>query len=339
MSALFSPITLRGSTARNRVLMAPMCMYSCEDGVATDFHMAHYGARVLGGVGVMTVEATAVEPRGRISDQDMGIWNDTQAEALARIAHFATEHGAVPSIQLAHAGRKAQDAPRPVAPSAIRFSDAPEYKTPAALAEDEIETVIAAFASAAARAVEAGFEMIEVHGAHGYLVNEFLSPLTNQRQDAYGQDRALFPRRVLAAVRANIPDRIPVSLRVSATDWQEGGNEAEDTANLVNAIKDEGLDIVHVSTGGTVNVVPPHVHPGFQVPHAEVLRKVTGLPVIAGGLIEEPAMAEEIVAESRADMIFMARALLRDPFWVLRAGRELGVDIDYWPRQYLRAKR
>ncbi|EPR42120.1 NADH:flavin oxidoreductase/NADH oxidase [Desulfovibrio sp. X2] len=337
MSMLFTPIRLRGATARNRVLMAPMCMYSCENGLANDFHMAHYGARVLGGVGVMTVEATAVEPRGRISDQDMGLWNEAQAEALARIAAFARGQGALPSVQLAHAGRKAQDDPRPVAPSALAFSA--DYKTPAELSKDEIGAVVAAFASAAARAVEAGFGMIELHGAHGYLINEFLSPLTNRRQDAYGKDRALFARRVVAAVRAVIPDSMPLCLRVSATDWMEGGNEAEDTAELVNSVKDEGLDIVHVSTGGTVDVAPPDVFPGFQVPHAEILRKATGLPVVAGGLVEAPAMAEEIVASGRADMVFMARALLRDPFWVLHAAHDLGVDIDYWPSQYLRAKR
>ncbi len=337
MSVLFSPVVIGRQTARNRILMAPMCMYSARDGLAGEFHRVHYGARALGGAGVVMIEATAVEPRGRISDQDLGLWNDAQAEALAPIARFIAEQGALPAIQIAHAGRKAQDDPRPIAPAPIPF-DAEGYNVPAAMTGDDIAAVARAFADAAARAARAGFRLVEVHAAHGYLLNEFLSPLTNTRSDAYGQDRARFPREVVAAVRAALPDDVALGMRVSAVDWAEGGNTVEMVADYVRAIAPAGLEILHVSSGGLVNVAPPRIHPGYQIPFAEQLKTATGLPVIGGGLVEAPALAEEIAANGRADLVFLGRALLRDPFWPLRAARELCAEAA-WPTQYLRAKR
>lgn len=337
MSVLFSPVTIGPRTARNRILMAPMCMYSATDGLANEFHRAHYAARCLGGVGVLMVEATAVEPRGRISDNDLGLWNDAQAEALAPIAAFAEKHGALPAIQIAHAGRKAQDDPRPIAPSPIPF-DGENCKPPAEMTPQDIADVTNAFVNAARRAAQAGFKLVEIHAAHGYLLNEFLSPLSNKRADAYGQDRARLPREVVSAVRAALPQDVALGMRVSATDWVEGGNSVEMMENYLRTIAPQGLDILHVSTGGLQNVVPPRIHPGFQIPFAERLKQSTGLPVIGGGLVEAPTLAEEIVANHRADLVFLGRALLRDPFWPLHAAKELGADIE-WPRQYLRAKR
>ena len=337
MSVLFSPVSIGPRTARNRILMAPMCMYSATDGLANEFHRTHYGARALGGVGVMMVEATAVEPRGRISNNDLGLWNDAQAEALAPIARFAAEHGALPAIQLAHAGRKAQDDPRPIAPSPIPF-DGEACKTPVEMTLDDAADVTNAFVNAARRAAEAGFALVEIHAAHGYLLNEFLSPLSNKRADIYGQDRSRLPREIVAAVRAALPQDVALGMRVSATDWVEGGNSVEMTTSHVRSIAPSGLDVLHVSTGGLLNVVPPRIHPGFQIPFAEHLKKALGLTVIGGGLIEAPTLAEEIVANHRADLVFLGRALLRDPFWPLHAAKELGADVE-WPRQYLRAKR
>ncbi|GAA4992443.1 NADH:flavin oxidoreductase/NADH oxidase [Kitasatospora paranensis] len=355
MSALFEPITLRSLTVPNRVWLSPMCMYSAapdgpEQGVATDFHLAHLGSRAAGGAGLVMVEATAVRPDGRISPYDLGLWNDRQQEALARIAALIAAHGSVPAIQLAHAGRKASsDRPtagsvalgpadggwQPVGASPVAFGDRP---VPDELTVDEIAAVVDDFAAAAARAAAAGFRVADIHGAHGYLVHSFLSPHSNHRTDGYGGSfagRARFALEVAAAVRAAWPADLPLFFRVSATDWLDGepGWTPEETVLLAKELQAVGVDLIDVSSGG----IAPHARittgPGYQVPFAEQIRAGAGLPVSAVGLITEPAQAEEVVAAGRADAVMLGRELLRDPYWPLHAARELGAERN-WPHQY-----
>ncbi|WP_405014269.1 NADH:flavin oxidoreductase/NADH oxidase [Kitasatospora sp. NBC_01539] len=355
MSALFEPITLRSLTVPNRVWLAPMCMYSAapdgpEQGVATDFHLAHLGSRAAGGAGLVMTEAAAVRPDGRISPYDLGLWNDRQQEALARIAALITAHGSVPAIQLAHAGRKAStggptggSAPlgpeaggwRTVGASPVAFGANP---TPDELTEEQIAVLVQDFAASAVRAREAGFLVAEVHGAHGYLVHSFLSPHSNHRTDGYGGSfagRARFALEVAAAVRAVWPADLPVFFRVSATDWLDGepGWTVDETVLLAKELGAIGIDLVDVSSGG----IAPHARietgPGYQVPFAERIRSDSGVPVSAVGLITEPAQAEEVVTAGRADAVMLGRELLRDPYWPLHAARALGAE-RRWPRQY-----
>ncbi len=354
MSQLFSPITLREVTVRNRVWVSPMCQYSAVDGVPDDWHLVHLGSFARGGAGLVLTEATAVSPEGRISPADTGLWNDEQQRAWARIVSFLHDRGATTGIQLAHAGRKASSRPpwegrgfvadedggwEPVAPSAIAF---PGLREPHELTADEIAGVVADFGAAATRAVAAGFDVLEIHAAHGYLLHEFLSPLSNQRTDEYGgsfDNRARLPLAVVAEVRSRVPASVPVVVRISATDWVEGGWTAEDSVRLAALLREAGVDLVDVSTGGNAPAEIP-VEPGYQVRFARQVRAGASVPTGAVGLITEPKQAEEVLADGSADVVLLARALLRDPHWPLRAAHELGVPVGEgvdWPKQYLRA--
>ncbi len=344
MSQLLSPFTLRGVTLRNRVAMSPMCMYSAgEDGVATDFHLAHLAARATGGVGLIITEATAVEARGRISANDLGLWDDGQIEPLARVVRLCKSQGAAMCSQLAHAGRKAWTpmkgaGPLPaVAPSPVPF-DA-DWTAPHALTPEELDGITSAYRAAALRAVRVGFDVVEVHAAHGYLLHQFLSPIANHRTDAYGgplENRARMLLRVVDAVREVWPMSQPLLVRLSSTDWIEGGLTVEDQVRVAGWLKTRGVDLVDCSSGGITPALPP-VGPGYQVPFAERIRREAGIATMCVGLITTPEMAEEIVRNGRADMVAMGRELLRNPYWPLQAGRALEHDIA-WPKQYLRAK-
>ncbi|GAA2402761.1 NADH:flavin oxidoreductase/NADH oxidase [Streptomyces glaucosporus] len=356
MSALFEPYTLRSLTIPNRVWMSPMCQYSAEPtgpeaGVARDWHLVHYGARATGGTGLILVEATAVSPEGRISPGDLGIWNDRQVEALRRITGFLKARGTVPGIQLAHAGRKASaDAPwrggapldtdrggwLPLAPSAAPFDEG--HPVPHELTHEQIQDIVGQFADGARRALAAGFEVAEIHGAHGYLINEFLSPHSNRRTDAYGgsfENRTRFALQAVDAVREVWPEELPLFFRISATDWLDGdGWTADDTVRFAAVLREHGVDLLDVSTGGNAPRVRIPVGPGYQVPFATRVRAEAGLPVAAVGLITEPEHAEKIVANGEADAVLLGRELLRDPHWALRAARELGEGVGRVPEQY-----
>jgi 2,4-dienoyl-CoA reductase-like NADH-dependent reductase (Old Yellow Enzyme family) len=336
---------LRGLTLRNRIVMSPMCMYSAaEDGRATDWHLAHYVARAAGGAGLLITEATAVEPRGRISLNDLGLWDDAQVEPLARTVRLVQAEGAAIAVQLAHAGRKAYSADKgygpepPVAPSALPFTD--EWNAPDALSTQEVDEVVTVWQAAAARADAAGFDVVEIHSAHGYLNHQFLSPLSNQRMDDYGgslENRMRFLLRVTDAVRAVWPDGKPLFVRVSATDWVDGGLTPDEIVVVARELEARGVDLVDCSSGGSAPVAPPQIGPGYQVPFAEKVRREAGLATAAVGLITTPELADEIVRNGRADLVAMGRELLRHPYWPLDAARTLGQEIE-WPRQYRRAR-
>lgn len=350
---LFDPLALRSITLRNRIAVSPMCEYSCTDGFATDWHLVHLGSRAVGGAALVFTEATAVTLDGRISPQDLGIWDDAHIEMLARIVRFVHGQGAWAGMQLAHAGRKAstwtpwlgQGAvpesdggwARVVAPSDVPFAS--DFPVPRALREDEIPGIVRAFAAAARRACEAGFRVVEVHAAHGYLLHEFLSPLSNRRTDRWGgsfENRTRLVREVVTAIRAVWPDALPLVVRISATDWAEGGWDVEQSVELARALRQLGVDLVDCSSGGLVPNAAIPLGPGYQVPFAERVRRDAGIATGAVGLITEPAQADEIIRSGRADIVLLARELLRDPYWPLRAARELGVPAS-WPAQYLRA--
>jgi 2,4-dienoyl-CoA reductase-like NADH-dependent reductase (Old Yellow Enzyme family) len=353
MSALFTPLTLRDVTFRNRIFVSPMCQYSSRNGLATDWHLVHLGSRAVGGAGLVMVEATAVRPDGRISPDDSGIWSDEHVRAFARITAFVKEHGAVPGIQLAHAGRKASTAPpwrgegpvgpenggwQPVAPSPIAFGEG--YPVPREMSRADVEAVRGDFAAAARRAAAAGFEVVELHMAHGYLLHEFLSPLANQRLDDYGgrlENRMRLPVEVATDVRAAWPGHLPLLVRVSATDWVDGGWDLPNTVELARRLKGVGVDLVDCSSGGIVPGVRVPVGPGYQVPFAAAVRSEAGIATGAVGMITQPAQAEEIVATGKADAVLLAREMLRDPYWPLHAASALGVEAP-WPVQYLRAR-
>jgi NADPH2 dehydrogenase len=339
MTSLFSSYKLKNMELRNRIVMAPMCMFCADnDGNPNDWHFIHYTSRAVGGTGLIILEATGVESRGRITDRDLGLWKDEQIAGLKRIVDACRVHGAKVGIQLAHAGRKSEVmAEQNIAPSPIPFSD--RYRTPSEMTKADIEQVKSAFREAARRADLAGFDAIEIHGAHGYLISEFLSPLTNQRTDEYGgsvENRARFLKEVLKEVGTVWPKEKPILLRVSAEDFMEGGNRDTVMAQILNLVKNEGIDLVNVSSGGVVNV-GVDAYPGYQVGYAETIKKATGLPVIAGGLITSPLMAEEILDKKQADLIFLGRELLRHPYWPLDAAKELKDEIR-WPIQYERGK-
>jgi 2,4-dienoyl-CoA reductase-like NADH-dependent reductase (Old Yellow Enzyme family) len=355
MSRLFSPIELRSTSIRNRVWVSPMCQYSAVDGVPDDWHLVHLGSFARGGAGLVLTEATAVSPEGRISPADTGIWNDEQAAAWARIVQFVHGQGATAGMQLAHAGRKASTRPpfegrgsvpvdeggwATVAPSAVAF---PGLAEPRALTVAGIDQVVADFVAAAGRALGAGFDVLEIHAAHGYLLHEFLSPLSNHREDDYGgcfDNRARLLLRVVESVRAAVPAGTPLLVRISATDWVDGGWTGDDSVALARLLREAGVDLVDVSSGGNAPAQIP-VEAGYQVPFARRIREEAAVPVGTVGLITEPKQAEEIVAGGQADAVLLARALLRDPHWPLRAAHELGVPVGDgvdWPRQYLRAR-
>lgn len=343
MNQLFTSFNLKNVTLRNRIVMAPMCMYSAgEDGLASDWHSFHYRTRAQGGTALIIQEATAVESRGRISTNDLGIWNDSQISGLVDIVKGIVAEGAVPAIQLAHAGRKCC-APKEdvIAPSALNFDlEDPLYKTPREMSQADIDTVIESFRTAALRAEEAGYKALEIHGAHGYLINEFLSPLTNHRTDSYGgspEKRAEFLRQIVKAIRSVWKDENPLLLRVSALDYSEEGNKPEDIAQIINLVKEEAVDLIHVSSGGVV----PNVHipaaPGFQIPPAKIIKDQTGLPVIGGGLITDADYAEKIVAQGDVNLVYLGRELLRNPYFPHLIAKAAGVELSYRPRQYARA--
>jgi len=339
VSKLFSNYRIKDLELKNRIVMAPMCMYSADDdGKAKEWHELHYASRAVGGVGLIIQEATAVESRGRISSNDLGIWDDSQIEGLKKIADTCRKYGAKMGIQLGHAGRKCEaENERIIAPSPVAFSN--EYRVPNEMTKSEINEVVKAFQNSAERCVEIGYDIIEIHGAHGYLINEFLSPLANNRTDEYGgskESRARFLKEVVQAVRNVWPVEKPLLLRVSAEDYAEEGNRPEDLADLINLVKGEGVDLINVSSGGVVSIVPKAFQ-GYQVKFAEIIKEKTTLPVVAGGLIIEPHMAEEILQNERADLIYFGRVLLRNPYWSLHADNELS-NIAIWPKQYERAK-
>lgn len=353
MAHLFTPLTLRGVTLKNRLVVSPMCMYSAEDGFANDWHLVHLGSRAVGGAALIIQEATAVSPEGRITPDDLGIWKDEHLPMLRRITAFVEAQGAVPGIQLAHAGRKASHrspwqggtevAPAEggwpvVAPSAQPFI--PTETAPQALDQAGIDKVIADFRAATVRALAAGYQVIEIHAAHGYLLHEFLSPLSNQRTDHYGgsfDNRIRLLTEVVEAVRAELPAELPLLVRISATDWTEGGWSADDSVALARVLQGLGVDLLDCSTGGNVPKAPIPVGPGYQVEFAARIRQETGLPTGAVGLITEARQAEDIVASGQADLVLLARELLRDPYFPLHAAHELGAELP-WPNQYERAK-
>ena len=352
MSHLFESLELRSVTLRNRIGVPPMCQYSARDGMATDWHVVHYGSRAVGGAGLLIVEATAVVPEGRISPGDLGLWKGEQCVPLARIAEFARTQGCVPAIQLAHAGRKGSaglgwEAQRtltseeggwmPVAPSAVPFGDG--YVVPHELSLKEIGEVVAGFVAAARRALDAGFQAVELHAAHGYLLHEFLSPLANRRNDAYGgsfENRTRLLREVVAAVRSVWPDHLPLLVRLSATDWVEGGWSADETVELCRALKKLGVDLADISTAGMVPTARFPIGPGFQTEFAARVRHESGLPSAAVGLITSAVQADHIVRTGQADMVLIGREILRNPYWPLQAAAELR-QAGVWPNQYLRA--
>jgi 2,4-dienoyl-CoA reductase-like NADH-dependent reductase (Old Yellow Enzyme family) len=342
---LFDPITLSGVRMRNRVAVSPMCQYSCENGFATDWHVVHLGTRAVGGAGLVLTEAVAVEPRGRISPYDVGIWSDEHIEPLARVASFIESQGAVAGIQLAHAGRKAGTARpwegggplqhggwKPVAPSAIAFDSG--YAAPEELTRDGIRCIVQAFAASARRAVDAGFRVLEIHSAHGYLLHEFLSPLSNRRGDEYGGSFENRTRLLREAVQA-VAHR-PLFVRISATDWAEGGWDIEQSVELARELKKLGVDLIDCSSGGLVPGAAVPAAPGYPVPFAARIRREAGIATGAVGLITEPAQAEEIIRGEQADIVLLGRELLRNPYWPIQAARALGQRLDP-PRQYLRA--
>lgn len=353
MSKLFQPITFRNIECKNRIFLSPMCQYSAYDGMPQDWHMVHYGSRAVGGVGMAIVEATAVSPEGRISGGDLGIWSDEHGEALGRVAHIIKKHGAVSGIQLAHAGRKAScDLPwrgggplkpeaggwQTLAPSALTFDkDDPK---PREMTEKDIEHITFLFESAARLALSAGFQVAEIHMAHGYLLHEFLSPLSNHRHDIYGgslENRARLPLMVARAVRGIWPSYLPVFVRISATDWVEGGWDLPQSVQLAKWLKEIGIDLIDCSSGGLTADANVPYGTGFQVPFAEAVRKEAGIFTSAVGFITEPQQAEEIVSCGSADAVMLGRELLRNPYWPLKAAEALGVDIP-WKNQYVRAK-
>jgi 2,4-dienoyl-CoA reductase-like NADH-dependent reductase (Old Yellow Enzyme family) len=351
MSLLFSPFTLRKLEFKNRIFVSPMCQYSCVDGMPNDWHLVHLGTRAIGGAALVMTEAASVTPEGRISPQDAGIWSDAQRDAWKPIAAFISNNGAVPAIQLAHAGRKAstfapwrgrgkvdvaQGGWQVVGPSANAFSDS--YPQPHEMSVTEIRTTIDAFAVAAKRSLEAGFQVAEIHAAHGYLAHQFLSPLSNLRTDQYGgslENRMRFVLEVSAAVREVWPKSLPVFTRISATDWKAGGWDVAQSIVLAKESKRRGIDLIDVSSGGAAADAQMTIRPGYQVPFARAIRQEADIATGAVGLITEPVQAEQIVADGDADCVLLARVLLRDPYWPLRAATELGVAVD-WPDQYKR---
>lgn len=334
---LFEEYKIKNMTLKNRIVMPPMCMYSADhQGMAKEFHRMHYGERAIGGVGLIILEATAVTPNGRISDNDLGAWEDGQIEGLKTVADSCKAYGAKVAVQINHAGRKCGAREEAlVAPSPLRFSE--EYPNPRELSKEEIKGIISSFKEAARRVHEAGFDALEVHGAHGYLISEFLSPLSNHREDEYGgslENRIRFLKEVLEAIRTVWPEEKPILLRVSAYDYAEGGMEPEQMVQIINSIKPY-IDAVHVSSGAVVPVIP-NTFPGYQIAFSEIIRKQCDIPTITVGLITRDEMVEEILANDRADLVALGRELLRNPYWVLHTAYKNKVPMDF-PRQYKRA--
>lgn len=339
MANLFDSFSIKDLTLRNRVVMPPMCMYCADDkGYPTKWHLVHYTSRAVGGTGLIILEATAIDPAGRISGSDLGIWEDSQVDGLGKLVDSVKSYGSKIGIQLNHAGRKCEaKGEKIVAPSPISYDD--QSVIPTEMSIEDINETINAFAKGAKRARLAGFDAIEIHAAHGYLINQFLSPLTNKRTDDYGgslENRTRVLKEVILAVREYWPAEKPLLVRITAEDYMEGGNLAKDLSIVINSVKNYGVDLVDVSTGGVVPVVPK-TYPGYQVSHAETIKIQTGLPVIGGGLITEAQMANDLIESNKMDLVYVGREQLRNPYFCLSAARELDMDID-WPIQYERAK-
>jgi 2,4-dienoyl-CoA reductase-like NADH-dependent reductase (Old Yellow Enzyme family) len=352
-ASLFAPIKFRELQIKNRIVVSPMCQYSSDNGLPTDWHLVHLGSRAVGGAGLVIVEATAVSPEGRISPEDSGIWSDEHGRAFARIVKFIQVNGAAAGVQLAHAGRKASTySPfrgqggvtisaggwQAIAPSAKAFDD--NYPKPRAMTAADIDGVVSQFEQAAGRADAAGFDVIELHMAHGYLLHEFLSPLSNLRTDEFGgspENRMRVPLRVATAARDRWPGHKPMFVRISATDWAEGGWDLPQSIQFAAALRKIGVDLIDCSSGGLVPGVRIPLSPGYQVPFAEAIRREAGIATGAVGLITEAEQANEIIATGKADVVLLAREMLRDPYWPLHAAKTLGVDVP-WPIQYGRAK-
>jgi len=354
MPQLFTPLKIRSITLKNRIMVSPMCQYSSIDGFTNDWHLVHLGSRAVGGAAIVSTEATAVTPEGRISPEDLGIWKDEHIEGLKRITQFIEKQGSISCIQLAHAGRKAsvtspwngdklippaEGGWKTLAPSAIAFSE--DKDTPQALTQEGIDNITVAFKAATKRALQAGFKIIEIHGAHGYLINEFMSPLSNKRTDKYGgsfENRITLLLEVIAAIRSEWPEDLPLFLRISASDWTEGGWTVEDSVKLAGIVKEKGVDLMDCSSGGISSTAKIPAGPNYQVPFAAAVKK-TGIITGTVGVITTPQQAEEILEKGEADLIIMAREFLRDPYFPLRAAAELDYDEMPWPKQYKRAKR
>ncbi|GAB1532760.1 MULTISPECIES: NADH:flavin oxidoreductase/NADH oxidase [Brevibacillus] len=341
MALLSTPFQFKGLSLKNRIVMPPMCQYSVDahDGTPTDWHFVHYVSRAVGGTGLIIVEMTDVEPDGRISNGDLGLWSDEQIPAYARIVSEAHKYGAKIGIQIAHAGRKAEDAEVPVSSSAIAFPGG-RYKTPRALTTEEVKQMVVKFQDSARRAVEAGFDTIEIHGAHGYLVHQFHSPLTNQRDDEYGRDKALFGVEIIQAIKEVIPADMPLIMRVSAVEYVDGGYGLDYSTELCRRYKEAGVDIFHISSGGEGPIGSagrPGVHPGYQVPLARAIKQALDVPVIAVGNLDDPKVAEASIGNGDTDLVAVGRGMLRDPYWALHAIHELSADELQPPKQYSRA--
>ncbi|WP_442604306.1 NADH:flavin oxidoreductase/NADH oxidase [Paenibacillus sp. KN14-4R] len=338
MAHLHSPYTLKGLELKNRIVMAPMCQYSVEaqDGIPNDWHFVHYVSRAVGGTGLIIMEMTDVEPDGRISNRDLGLWSDEHIPAFERIISEVHKYGSKIGIQIAHAGRKAEDAEVPVAPSAIPVT--PDWKTPKALSTEEVEELVSKFRDAARRAVAAGVDTIEIHGAHGYLIHQFHSPLCNQREDKYGQDYAAFGVEVIEAMKEEMPADMPLIMRVSAMEYMDGGYEIDHIIEVCRKYKAAGVDLFHVSSGGEgpAGVRKPGNYPGYQVEMARQIKQAIDVPVIAVGLLDEPKLAEATLEDSEIDLIAIGRGMLRDPYWALHAIQATS-DQGVPPKQYLRA--
>ncbi|PAK50544.1 NADH:flavin oxidoreductase/NADH oxidase [Paenibacillus sp. 7541] len=337
MENLFTPYTIKGLELKNRVVMPPMCQYSVtnKDGIANDWHYVHYTSRAIGGAGLIIIEMTDVEPDGRITDYDLGLWSDEQVPALARIVDSIHAHGAKAAIQVAHAGRKAEDASTPVAPSAIAFDE--NSKTPRALTTEEVREMVEKFRRSVRRAVQAGFDAIELHGAHGYLIHQFHSPLTNQRTDEYGQDLALFGKQIIKAAKEEMPADMPLIMRISAQEYVAGGYGIKESLALAKEYQQAGVDMFHVSAGGEGPIAAegkPGTHVAYQVPLARQIKEGLQVPVIAVGRLDEAGLANAVIGNRDADLVAVGRGMLRNPYWTLEAAAQLRKEIDV-PKQYL----
>ncbi|OMP66951.1 NADH:flavin oxidoreductase/NADH oxidase [Domibacillus epiphyticus] len=336
MDHLFSSYKIKGLELKNRVVMPPMCQYSVtnKDGIATDWHYTHYVSRAVGGAAFIIVEMTDVEPDGRITDFDLGLWSDEQIPALARIVDAVHQHGAKIGIQIAHAGRKAEDADVPVAPSAIPFDE--KSKTPRELSTDEVKQMVEKFRMAVKRAVKAGFDAIEIHGAHGYLIHQFLSPYTNKRTDEYGQDLNKFGREVIQAAKSEMPEDMPLIMRISGKEYVEGGYGLNESIEFSKEYQKAGVDIFHVSAGGEGQLAAwgrPGTHAAYQVPLARGIKEALNVPVIAVGRLDDAKLANAVIGNEDAELVAVGRGMLRNPYWTLEAAAELGREIEV-PVQY-----
>jgi NADPH2 dehydrogenase len=338
MGHLFSPFKLKGLELKNRIVMPPMCQYSVpnKDGVATDWHLVHYASRAIGGTGLIIIEMTDVEPDGRISDYDLGLWTDDQVPALAKVVEACQNHGAKVCIQIGHAGRKAEDAVVPVAPSPIPFNE--KSKTPRELSTDEVKQMIEKFRLSVRRAVKAGVDTIEIHGAHGYLIHQFHSPLTNQRTDEYGTELTKFGKAVIQAAKSELPTNMPLLMRISAKEYVEGGYGIADSIQFAKQYQKAGIDMFHVSSGGEGPIGSggrPGAHGGYQVSLAREIKQALKTPVIAVGRLDEPVLANAVIGNEDADLVAVGRAMLRNPYWTLDAAVKLGKETEI-PKQYVR---